>query len=104
MEGNTLGELGANQEEGPIAWIQTDLKVTQTKWLTSVNQFSDAICCALFLMKNKTKSKDRFCFLSNKFARCQVLYVSCNNSVNLYLLSTYYILGPAPLSRKFIDK
>lgn len=42
-----MGELGAKQE-GPRAQTQTDPKHTQTKQLTSANQFSDVTCCALF--------------------------------------------------------
>lgn len=65
-------------------------------------QWRNMLCLVPHEKQNQIKGQ--ILSLSHKFARCQVLYVSCNNSVNLYLLSTYYILGPAPLSRKFIDK
>lgn len=85
VEGNTLGDLGAKQE-GPRAQMQTDPKLTQPKQLTSANQFSDVTCWGLFLMKNKTKSKDRFFFI---LQICQMLgfYVYL---IIIHLISIYW--------------
>lgn len=77
------------QERLRQTWI--DLKLIQTERLISSSQFRDVICCALFLVKDKTEPKERLFILQI----CQMAgFVCCNNSFNLYLQSTFCIPGP----------